>query len=777
MVKKSLLTICFIPLIILSLITSIFAFDISNLFSNSSSEEITDSEFSDAVNVLSSAGILLDVSNNGDDSNQFLSRAMMVTFLGRLSGQPAVFNYTAKVDLHIHLTQNPDSLIIGTIVTGEKFNLISMLGSWYKVEYGDICGYVSKEEISSSINIYSDVEPFAYYMPYISWALENDYITLTDSLTFSPDGYITREAFCYYLDLYLKNNNLSGDNDEQNSTSLETSINDKDSIDSVYYSSVISAISNNFIRLDSNGNFNPQKNITRRQAIFFLATLYNKYYGSQKNDTTATDPTKLDPSSYTDGTKFENVSAPTSNIRVGLYYGDHMLSSAYFANSVGSGFRVGFYNDEGFISLLETNLTSIAIIPEHQLSLSEDTIYYPYHLITANNYSSYSDAAKASANYSNSFVGYINGYYKVLFGFYGSLESASSSLNKLKYADASSKKITLNDASIEKYNIGIDVYSPGSNSFVVLDSSSSYPILVINSTSITTLVIEPSLDNEYTETWLNDYKYCGTFELTRYDSYISAINNVDIENYVKGVLPYEMESGWPAEALKAQAVCIRSYVMAHLNDYSEWGFDVNDNVECQVYRGTTNAQKDTDDAVDATAGQYLRYEGNICNAMYSSSDGGSTESFGNLFSSDIPYLIGVEDPFEASSSIDYYNKTWSFSRSGEDLQENISSLGFNIGSITSVSLSHSGTNNVIRVDLSDSTGNIVSLSKDKIRSVLDLPSCHFDCTQNDSTFEFSGGGWGHNVGMSQWGAYIMAKEYGYTYKDILCFYFQGAYVM
>ena len=772
--KKTLAIGCIIALLVISLVTNIFAFEISDLFNNQSSEEITKEEFSNACNVLSNAGILKDI-DTFDSSNQNLTRAMLVAFLGRLSGESDLLKYVAKQDINMYLTKNVESLNIVTIKAGQEFILIDRTDNWYKVEFGNKQGYIPDTQIDSSINIYSDVDAFAYYMPYLSWAIKNDIITLSDSFSFSPDNYITREAFCFYLQQYLKYKGIISKSGNQEVLSIDVSIRDEGYIDSIYYNSVISALNNGYIRADSNGNVNPKKYITRKQAIFFLASLYNDINSSNK-EVTANNPTVLDRTSFTDGAKYENITAPASEIKVGLYYGDHMLSVANFSNSIGTGFRIGFYNEDGFIPIIDTSLESISIIAEKQNNIDADSVYYPYHLIVATNYISYAEAAEAASAYENSFVGYIYGYYKILFGFYGSQESATIALNILKYADEKSKNIRLQDKELKSYNINIDVYSPGDNSFVVLDST-SYPVLVINSTSISSIIIKPDLFEGYAETWLSGYKYCGTFKLSRYNSYLSVINVIDVENYVKGVLPYEMESGWPTEALKAQAVCIRSYAMTHLNDYIEWGFDLTDNVESQVYRGTTNAQPDTDAAVDATCGQYLRYEGNICNAMYSSSDGGSTESFCNIFSVKLPYLTGIQDPFESSTAMDYYNKKWSYTRTGEDLQNNLSTLGFNLSNITAVKINLSETNNVIRVNLFDDSGALLSLSKDKIRSFLDLPSCHFTCTQNNNSFVFSGGGWGHNVGMSQWGAYIMAKEYGYSYTDILCFYFQGAYVM
>ena len=121
-------------------------------------------------------------------------------------------------------------------------------------------------------------------------------------------------------------------------------------------------------------------------------------------------------------------------------------------------------------------------------------------------------------------------------------------------------------------------------------------------------------------------------------------NLVDIEDYVKGVIPYEMSNSWPIEALKAQAVCARTYAMA---SRKHSGFDLCTTECCQVYRGVGLANDTTDSAVEQTAGQYLTYNGELCVTYYSSSDGGATENSENVWTAAVGYLKGVIDPYEA----------------------------------------------------------------------------------------------------------------------------------
>jgi stage II sporulation protein D len=108
------------------------------------------------------------------------------------------------------------------------------------------------------------------------------------------------------------------------------------------------------------------------------------------------------------------------------------------------------------------------------------------------------------------------------------------------------------------------------------------------------------------------------------------VNFINIEDYVKGVLPYEMNPEWPKEALKAQAVAARTYTAAHLDDkHKSQGFDLCCEPDCQTYRGTNGASALSDSAVDETAGIYMTYDGAYADAYYHSSDGGATENSEN----------------------------------------------------------------------------------------------------------------------------------------------------
>ena len=216
-------------------------------------------------------------------------------------------------------------------------------------------------------------------------------------------------------------------------------------------------------------------------------------------------------------------------------------------------------------------------------------------------------------------------------------------------------------------------------------------------------------------TWFKGYKYCGGFEYTRSGSGLQVVNVVDLEDYVKGVLPYEMGPGWPSAALEAQAVCARTYVQGHSKHLKDYGFDVCAATCCQVYNGTNGATAVTDDAVDATAGECLYYDGElVMNAVYHSSDGGATEDAVNVWGTEVPYLKGKEDPFEAETNIPNYS--WTVTYTAEELTWVLQNSGYNIGTVQDVYISgRTDQGNVSRVTFVDTAGKELTVRGEACR--------------------------------------------------------------
>ncbi|MBQ9719999.1 MAG: SpoIID/LytB domain-containing protein, partial [Oscillospiraceae bacterium] len=255
--------------------------------------------------------------------------------------------------------------------------------------------------------------------------------------------------------------------------------------------------------------------------------------------------------------------------------------------------------------------------------------------------------------------------------------------------------------------------------------------------------------------------------------WMRVINCLDLEDYVKGVVPYEMSSDWPYEALRAQAVCARTYVVYNQNAYEEYAFDLTDDTECQVYRGVLAANETTDQAVESTRGEYVRYRGKLCEIYYFASDGGASEDGRYMFESDRPYLLGKVDPFE--NAVDYSFQSWEEWLTGENLSWLLSGKGYEIGYVVRVEPVYSSLGNAVAVDLYDSLGRQLRLTGRDAYTLLHLNNCRYTVERTGDYYWFRGSGWGHNCGMSQWGARAMASVYGYDYQDILRFYYTGVY--
>ena len=163
------------------------------------------------------------------------------------------------------------------------------------------------------------------------------------------------------------------------------------------------------------------------------------------------------------------------------------------------------------------------------------------------------------------------------------------------------------------------------------------------------LAIHPLSSGEEALTWFSGRRYYGDFSCANLgNDKLTVVNTVPVETYVQGVCAGEMGSGFPAEALKAQAVAARTYMMYHvyIGDYQESsGFDLTADDWSQVYLGYTDSVA-IRNAVAATENQYLTYEGRVISAMFSAADGGSTINSEDRYGTAYPYLRGVKDPYE-----------------------------------------------------------------------------------------------------------------------------------
>ena len=235
-------------------------------------------------------------------------------------------------------------------------------------------------------------------------------------------------------------------------------------------------------------------------------------------------------------------------------------------------------------------------------------------------------------------------------------------------------------------------------------------------------------------TWFRGNRYRGGFEYTVSGGGLQVVNVVDLEDYVKGVLPYEMSGDWELEALKAQAVCARTFACLNTKHLSAYGFDVCSSTDCQVYNGVGNATSATDRAVEETEGECLYYDGELAEAYYHSSDGGATEDAENVWGTDVPYLRGKEDPYEAQTSIPNYS--WTVTYTWDELTWVLQNSGYDIGTVVDAYVSeYTDLGNVYSVTFVDSRGREMTMTGDNARMAFysttlgkNVPSLRFTIT-------------------------------------------------
>jgi len=352
------------------------------------------------------------------------------------------------------------------------------------------------------------------------------------------------------------------------------------------------------------------------------------------------------------------------------------------------------------------------------------------------------------------------------------------------------------------------------------------------------------------------YPYYGGFRFERFtgsNDRMTIVNYLPLDDYLKGVVPYEASPSWPIEALKAQAVCARTYALSRIDasHQSAYRFDLCDGVHCQAYKGVYAGSQASavDEAVDATSGVTVRYNGAYCETLYSSSNGGASESNVNVNGKDYPYLIGKLDPYEGLIAGIIPNYNWTKTFTGVELQSKLVADGYTgCGRITGLKTSLSATGNVIGLTFLDEHGKSYTIYRNRCRTFLSLRSLRYSVSSENGSattpaaagssgtagyvdsygnaldfsrgvavidgggavstvnggyavtangveavnaattaasggsssatgtvFTFKGTGWGHNVGLSQYGAYSMA-QLGYSYKEILEFYYTGVTV-
>ena len=332
---------------------------------------------------------------------------------------------------------------------------------------------------------------------------------------------------------------------------------------------------------------------------------------------------------------------------------------------------------------------------------------------------------------------------------------------------------------------------------------------------------------------VNKRRYWGkiTLRISTRQSGVTVINTIDIEQYLYGIVAREISPDWPLEAIKAQAVAARSYALHNLKKHRDDGYDVCATTDCQVYSGIDKEAARSTQAVNETRGLVLRFDGQIIPAFFHSSSGGFTENSENVWGTALPYIRGVIDYDQQSPHF-----RWSKEITPQELDTLLAKAGYSIGNLQAVTVSDLGkppisssdrgiSGRVKSIGFTGAKGSVL-LTGNRLRSLLGLNSTLFDVKiitpapaaidvpitdafgdkgkkkieinvkpmeqtgylmdqsrihritgRNQEKIVFSGYGWGHGLGLSQWGAKAMADKApaGDTtyFRQILKHYYQG----
>ncbi len=326
----------------------------------------------------------------------------------------------------------------------------------------------------------------------------------------------------------------------------------------------------------------------------------------------------------------------------------------------------------------------------------------------------------------------------------------------------------------------VSFLAEGADRINVISDSGTAAIQWGGELNLVTLMISSRLQN-----------YRGDVEFRVQGKGITVINELPLEEYLYGVVPREMPADWPAEAQKAQAVAARSYALAMLGTYKEYGFDLLSTQLNQVYGGFNAEHPNSSRAVDETRGQVLYCRDKPVSAYFHSSSGGFIEYSQDVWREAVDFLKAKPDPYDNNDK--HYN--WLVVYSQEQLVNQLKDrrdlynregdperVFARVDDIEVLEKTSSGARvKKIRITGQDAAGKPLSVelsNADRVRAALGLKSAFFELTKTKGPdgrlkeVRIKGSGFGHGLGMSQYGSLGMANK-GYNYQDILKYYYSN----
>jgi len=271
---------------------------------------------------------------------------------------------------------------------------------------------------------------------------------------------------------------------------------------------------------------------------------------------------------------------------------------------------------------------------------------------------------------------------------------------------------------------------------------------------------------------MNGREYPATLEIVRNGEGLAIVNELRLEDYVVGVLRAETSERWPAETLRAQAIVARTYAAYLRASSGTKPYHIVATTAHQVYAGHVPASSPIWDAVRDTAGQVLLWDGELFPAFYHSTSGGYTEDPRSVFvARNMPALKPVRDEFSGAAPHFY----WSLDLKLTDLSSILRRNGSDVGTVTAIEVTERTQSLRVASLAVHGTRGSARLRGNDFRRMVGyetIKSTLFAVALDGLVARFSGRGYGHGVGMSQWGAKGMAEQ-GYTAEKILEYYYPG----
>ncbi len=423
-------------------------------------------------------------------------------------------------------------------------------------------------------------------------------------------------------------------------------------------------------------------------------------------------------------------------VRIGLMYGNDVTVG--FQTTTDHGFEMGVVDASGnYYGLMPIYEKSVSVTCDNNLGKSSTGAYYltknqndvriaTFHLAVYTTVSA-SDVQIKVAEYNTlltqtgmsalgvyAFPAYVDGTFYVYIGNYPSKNAAISGASKLSV-------------------IGLDQYTiePGSTASISVVNPVTDRILFefdsFRGNMFAMKAVSSGTEKSYIKTPAGN-TYAGYFRYNRYygDGVegVAVTNVLPLEEYLMGVLPYEISNVWPIEAQKSFAVTVRSYTLSTLGRHEDKGFDLCNTTHCQVYKGRNRINENVLEAVNSTAHQILTYNGKIASVYYSSSCGGTTVSVADAWGGSddrYPYLQAIATPWE---NYEHYNHgSWTAEVTPTELCQMLQDKGYtNVsGAIADVKINQFATNStyVYSITFTDVFGKTETIKySDKIRVAL-----------------------------------------------------------